>query len=492
MSGSGNPVDAEDVQNLLDDGLLEEAQESDIDVESVIDSTIAEHGRDYGIATVKRFAAAALNNQIQASGAEVVNGILAGSRDRYGKNWPRRYALIRSNGDHIEASSWSGSLQTADGGEKEIPSGAAVEMRLEYDDEYDSYEAQQLDSVTPLSNEKLAAQLDQIARHPSEIGRADEYEMVVVKGEARFLNPQTVFEDGEPVGDGPIMLEDERGQPKPHFELVLAEEGDTRLRAHVERQRYSEPMFAVEDFGQLVRDAHTKYESPEDQVGFAGPALRGREVIIIGNVNSVDQTRGDDGTTTKYIDIGVAGVVEVPEEAPAGVSQDSTQESGSDDSDTDDTATKDDDSLEDSEDTLDESKPDDDPEPETEPDESVLQEVHGDIRQYCDLVGLDQSDVSVEVITENMDIDAPESVIQTAIDNLDSEEVAVGGESSESDADGGAGGVESLRNPETGQLECPDDDCWFNAGSEAELFGHIAGTHIAGDQNPEEWIEEVA
>lgn len=481
MSGSGSSIDATDVQTQIDDDLQQQASDAGIDVEQVVANQIEENG-EYGVKTIVRFTESALNRQIEAASAEVVSGILCGSRDRYGKNWPRRYALVRSNGDHIEASSWKGSLPTSDGGEREIPSAAAVEMRLEYDDEYDSYEAKQLDSVEQLSKVEMADRLSKVARHPSAIGRDDEYEMVVVKGEVAYVNPQTIFEDGEPKGDGPIMLEDENGQPKPHFELVLSEEADTRLRAHVERQRYSDPLMGIEDFGKLCRDANEKFDTPDDQTQFVGDAMRGREVAVIGNVNSVDQSRSN-GNVTKYIDVGVAGIVELDadegmtaQESPAAdPDPEPEQDQESDGSD--------DDSLEDFEDY-----PADEDDSGDDSTAANIDDVAADVQQYADLVGMDKSELSAEVITENTEIDAPDSVLEAAIERI-GEDAQDADDSDESDdGDEPDDPIETLRNEETGQLECPAEDCFANASGEAGLYGHVTGTHITGDMNPEEWV----
>lgn len=459
MSGSGNAVTAKDVQSKIDGDLIQRAEDADVDVQSVVEQTIAENG-DYGVKTVVRFAESALNRQIEAASAEMVSGILAGSRDRYGKNWPRRYALVRSSGDHIEASSWQGSLPSSDGGETEIPSAAAVDMRLDYDSEYDSYEAKQLENVTKLSKVELSDKLERIAQHPSEIGRNDEYEVVVVKGEVAFVNPQTVFEDGEPQGDGPIMLEDERGRPKPHFELVLSEEADTRLRAHVERQRYCEPMMAIEDFGKLCKDAHSKFNTPDQQTQFIGDAMRGREVIVIGNVNKVDQNRSN-GNVTKYIDIGVAGIVEVADDDERG---DEVVEETTDDSD--------DDRRQDGADA-----------------DADVASVAEQVQQYADLVGMDKSEITAEVITENTAIEAPNSVLDAAIERIGADADDDSSDDSDADADDEPDDpIEALRNEETGQLECPDPSCFGNASNQAGLFGHVMGTHIPGDENPEQWV----
>jgi hypothetical protein len=483
MSGSGNALTTTEVQSEIDADLQQRAEDAGIDVEEVVEGQIEENG-NYGKKTVVRFAESALNRQIEANSAELVSGILAGSRDRYGKNWPRRHALVKSDGDHIEASSWEASLPTTAGGETEIPSAAAVEMRVEYDDEYGSYTAKQLAEVNQLSKAELATRMEQVARHPSSLGRDDEYEMVVVKGEIAYINPQTVFEDGEPQGDGPIMLEDERGRPKPHFELVLEEEADTRLRAHVERQRYSEPLMAIEDFGALCRDAYGQFaDAPDDQTRFVGDAMRGREVAVVGNVNKVDKSRGGKNEgTTKYIDIGVAGIIELDPDTDSDDAQKQPEPEPEPEPESD-TDESDDDSLGDFEDIEHDDSDDTDDSPAAD-----IDDVAADVQQYADLVGMDQSEITAEVIVENTAIDAPDSVIETAIERIgdDAPPADVDDDSDDEPDDP----IETLRDDETGQLECPDPDCFANASGEAGLYGHVMGTHIPGDADPEEWVLE--
>jgi hypothetical protein len=198
MSGSGNTLSADEVRRSIDAQVVQEASDAGVDVDGVIESTIAERG-DYGRRTVERFAVSALNRQIEAAASDTVSGILCGSRDRHGKNWPRRHALIKSDGDHLEASTWDGTLPTPDGTEVEIPAGAAVEIGLEHDSQYDSYEAKQLHSVQDLDRETLASRLASISKTPGDLSREDEYEIVAVRGELRFVNPQTIVEDGEPI-----------------------------------------------------------------------------------------------------------------------------------------------------------------------------------------------------------------------------------------------------------------------------------------------------
>lgn len=471
MSGSGSQeVTVDAVQDTINDDVLADCDEAGVDVAAVIEDTIDEYG-SYKLHTIGRFAQSTLVRRLEAESASAVSGILMGSRDRHGKNWPRRHAIVRSTGDHIEASTWDGSIPTTDGREIEIPNGAAVNARVEHDAEYDSYSLKQLDDVTHLPHDDLASKVGSIAKRPGELSRDVEYETVAVRGEVAFVNPQTVFEDGEPNGDGPVLLEDENGQPKPHFEMVLSEEGNTRVRAHVERQRYATPFFQIEDFDMLVHDASEKFNTPQDQASLMADALRGREVVVVGNVNSFDQTRRDRGTVS-YVDIGVNGIVEIP-------SGDVGQTA-----------------------SVTESEPEAGSEPEQESDQGSdsdsgsgsdhssgdIEQVASDVEQYASLVGLDKSDLSVDVIRENTEIEAPDSVLSAAIDMVggDGPEQSGDDESEPVDPDDP---IEYLTDDETGQIGCPMDACLFSSSGEAGLYGHVMSEHMAGsDENPEDWV----
>lgn len=480
MSGSGKTLGADEVLEKIDSDTISNAEENGIDVRSVVNEKIEEHS-GYAVATVARISESAIARMPDASSATVVSGILCGSRDRFGKNWPRRHALVRSNGEHIEASSWSGSIQTSDGGEIQFPAGSAVDIRLEHDEKYDSYEAKQIDSVTKLTHPDLSQRLAGISKRVSEIGRADEYETVVIAGTLRYINPQTVFEDGDPKGDGEIMMADDRGNPKPHFEAVLEEEGDTRVRAHVERQRYGEPFFAIEDFDKIIHDAYSGFDSPDEQAQFVGTAMRGVDVAIMGNVNKVNQSRNN-GEVTKYVDIGVAGMVQISniESDPEPVEETPTEEVSEEQTEQEPEQEEDEtesEGLGDFEDIEHDPQPD----PKESENQMGVDEVTDKVKQYVDIVGMDLVSVTVDTIKENTAIEAPDSVISAAIDRL-----IAADEPEPVDIE------DRLRNSETGQIECPQSNCYYNCGSLAELYGHVATTHIPGDENPEEWIEETA
>lgn len=468
MSGnqeqSGRGSLAAQIRSELDESLLEEAEDAGIDIDSQIDSVVEEYG-DYALKTQVRFARSSISEAISASEGESISGLVCGTRDRMGKNWPRRISLIRSNGDHIEASTWGGSLPLVDGGETRIPSGSAVEMRCEFDEEYESWEANALGAVDDLSAEEFASRLQSVALAPDELSRSDEWETVAVSGEISYINPQTQFVDGEPTGDGDVLEPDDNGTLKPHMEIVVDGE-DTRVRGHIEQQSNGDPMFEVTDGMALLRDAHERHQTPEEQANMLMQALRGTEVVIVGNVNSYDRSRSN-GSSQAYADIAVTAVVEVDPDTPTDEPADTT-------SDADSTAGGDESGGEDA-------------------DPSQVEQVSDDIETYAELTGEDPGSMDADYVSENIQgIDAPDAIITAALDRLTGDVSA----SSEDEGDGSDGGESSETVSEDADLssllsgddmlECPGEGCIASAPSVAALSGHVLDAHTEDD--PEEWM----
>lgn len=320
------------IKESADSDLLVNAEAEGIDVDTIIENQIAENEK-YGTSTISRFAETAIRRELEAANAETVEGIILGSRDRHGRNWPRRHSIIRSDGEHMEVSTWDGSLPAGDGTEREIPSGNIVSMDVDYDEEYDSYEGRRLNSVRDLDVDGLVDNLSKVAMSPADLTAGDEYETRVVSGSIQYINAQTVFTDGEPDGDGQIMMEDDRGQLRPHFEVVLETEGEARFRAHVERQSYGRPYFEVPDLEALCVDAYERYEEPDRQAQFVSDGLRGVDVILVGNVSGYNRDRDGDGNPVTYIDMGLTGMVGTEHDGePEGLDQ-FTESDDSDDAD---------------------------------------------------------------------------------------------------------------------------------------------------------------
>lgn len=452
---TGGTERAQAIRQSLDQELIETAESADVDVDSVIQGTLETDG-DFGDNTVLRFVRSELKRQVEAQNAESYRGLIMGSRDRHGRNWPRRHSLIRSDGDHLEVSSWDGSLPTDGGQEVKIPTGgAAVTLQCEYDSEYDSYQAKGISDIQDVPKSDVLDALASVAAYPDDLSATDEYEVVVVEGVIHEVGPQTIFVDGEPDHDGAIMMEDERGEMRPHLEISLDRENGAYVRAHFERQGYGRPYIDVPDFDALVERGFGQYDDPEDQAAFVSKGIEGAKVFVVGNVNSFNQDRDGDGNPVNYINVGMTALVSAePTEGQAQAAE---------------PADADDDDTDDSDDEL----GDFDAEPEPEKPGAVA-EVRETIEQYADVTGTDVDDLTVGDVQENLDVDAAEPQIQAALS----------GESGGGESDEFAG----LKDGDS--YNCPECEL-FQAGSIGELAGHVTSEHNP-DMEPKAWLKERA
>lgn len=527
----------QEVKSAVPAGVIDSAKEVGVDVDSVVQENITKHS-DYSVKTVARFVKTELQSRVEAEQADELSGIIMGSRDRYGRNWPRRHSLVRSDKENVEVSTWDGELPGPSGQDVDIPiGGAVVKMACNYDDQYESWEGKAIRGIREMDPAELVEALEQVAVSPDFLSRDDEYEVVVVKGEIAYINPQTVFvggkENQENWYDGEVMIEDERGELQPHFEVSLRTEGNQRVRGSFERQGAGRPFTQVPDLEKMLHDAMRHRDTPEKQARFLTDGLQGEEIILVGNVNNFDTSRDDDGAV-HYVNIGLTAMVSLDDTRQVSIEESATA---------------------------------DEPEPAPEPDEAAetspspteaVAEVRADIEKYCELTGTDIGSLTVDDVNENIQgVDASDVAIRAALSLDDEAEEEVQEEPDQEDEaeDYGApfdpgdftvpdlrekidevddknslvnlltaeqngkdrktaketinSRAEELDKPkeqaqdleagddpfdvieEDGLYHCPgqdgDDDCLFQAGSTGELVAHIVDDHGA-DGDPKEWV----
>jgi len=291
--------------------VVESAEKLGIDVEAVVKEISEKYGKKYSKKTVLTKIRAALRREIRAKSATKIKGIIAGSRDRWGRNFPIRLAVVRSSGEHIEVSTWSYENVKIGNGSGEVPVPSIAELSVQKDEQYGSYQLLRIEQVKRLSNEEAVEKLLQVAVEPSELDESQLYKIVVVKGVINAVVPATRFEEGEPVGTYPVLTEDAREKPNmwPTMQIWLRPDDDTRCRLILERPRYSKPHYAVEDLFLLCDDA-TELKDHIEQAQYVQDGLEGRSVIAVGVMLQYNKTRLADGTPVNYVDIGVAGLYE--------------------------------------------------------------------------------------------------------------------------------------------------------------------------------------
>lgn len=484
----GKSGTVEQVVSELSDSAIEQANEAGVDVEDVAEQVAGQYSDSLAAGTLARFAESEIDRRAEAQDYVELRGLVAGSRDRTGKNWPRRFSLLRSDDEPVEVSSWDGSLPDENGNETEVPGLGTLTFLSEYEEEYDSHNAQGVADVTPLPADEAARQIAQIAKTPGDVTPRDEYSIVAIRGTIMFVEPQTVFRDGENVGDGEVLIADERGVRRPHLEIGISQPGaDTLIRGHLEEQRYGEPVFEIEDGREVLEIADERHDTPAAKASMAQDAFKGREVIVVGNVNNVDRVRDDNGDTSTYVDVAASAIVEVPDESDD--ENDAAGQQPTSGGSTTNTPPTDSAASGGAQDASDDA--------ESEGGQTRVGEVAEDIEAYATLTGTDVDNITVTLAQDNLDIDAPESVVEAALTRLQGEPAEMDSPA-EAPADGSddAGGGEpaldddgrptALQNPD-GTWACPA--CYFS-GPWAGLLGHVQSEH-AGD-DPKAWLVDHA
>jgi len=377
----------------MDTELIKKAEQKGIDPNQIRQDIKQEYG-DFSKKVIDNLAESAIREKIQNAELDTVTGLVAGHRDRHGKNWPVRISLLRRNGDHVEVSTWGRHI-----GDNEIPNGKVAEIAANYDSEYDSYSAKALNNAQELDNDLVEA-VNEIAVPPQEVGRSDEYSIQAIQGTIRYINPQSLFEDGEPVGDGDVLMPDSDGELQPHLQIaVYGDDDDVQVRGHLEQQRHGHPLIQVEGLQELARAAHDKYDSPERQTTLIGQGLRGTPVVLVGPMSGYDQWRDDDGNRRTSIDMNLSAVVQVGE-----------IESGSKDASEPEAPpeTEDEDEAEEEVKEIDLSGEVDSP----------VNDLANDIKDYAAAIDADPDDLNASDVKAAMDIDAPEGIVKEALRRL--------------------------------------------------------------------------
>jgi len=320
----------EKVKSLFPE-VVNEAEKKGIEVEEIVKRLCEKYSPRYKEKTILTKIRAELRNRIRIADAKKVKVVIAGSRDRYGKNYPIRIAGLRPDGKHVEISSWSYDSVKYKNSTVELPVPSIATVAVIENEEYGSLNLIEIVDYKMLRRKELMAFLEKVAVKPSELSKNDEKRVVVIKGTIRGVYPATNFVDGEPSGDLPVLSEDQRDKPNLHptMQIWLEADGETRTRLVLERPRYSKPFYDITDFKLLCEDARNSMESHLEQCEYVQSGIEGDQVYAVGIVTRYHKDRDAQGNPVNYVDIGVSAIYEIAEE-----SNETEESSGSTESET--------------------------------------------------------------------------------------------------------------------------------------------------------------
>ena len=302
-----------------------QAKNIGIDVDAVVGEMMDKH-KNKTVRVCSSFVKSALNKYIRESEAEEIRGIIVGGKDIYSKNFPIRYSLLRSDGNHAEVASFDPKVPFGDTAiSLQTPCLATVSAKM--NPKYGSYSIVSVKSFEVKEASEVAKMLDKIAGVPSDIVAEDKYKIAVVRGIITGARPTSKWEKNkekgkyEEVGKYEVMMDNALDPPVKHPVIQLqlmrtrgkGDAGDTITRLVFDRMRHITPTIAMEDFTELCEDSVTSFETPEEQASFVGDGLNEREIIAVGVVTNVNAVTSDKYGLTFYVDISCSFICDAPD-----------------------------------------------------------------------------------------------------------------------------------------------------------------------------------
>ena len=316
-------------------GLINKALHTKVPIEN-IRAAIAEVYQQSGNFSLRmgvNKSRSAIENMIRAANATELQGILVGSHDVAGKQFPVKYTLVRADKKHIEVSSYDSQVPYQ-GGKIDIPVPAAVVLKAEYDPDYDTWSLVSIEKYKMLDEEILKREITKVMIPISAITEEYQYHKtqdekpvsprpVVIGGSIAKISPEAVFrfdDDGEggrvssidhydPVWRSRESKPDEF-LPCAGFLLNSKKRGINNVRCHIPQQKKGTPSILIPDFIVACETAAKKFKDPDAQAGNVNEYMKGWPVVVIGTVNRYNKSTGQDKTAQNWVDIGVTATLD--------------------------------------------------------------------------------------------------------------------------------------------------------------------------------------
>lgn len=263
----------------------------------------------YGEKRALSIAAAAINREVRNLEKEfiTVKGIVVGSTDRFGSKSPVTYHCLDNKGKPFKIATWDHNLIT-------FPN--IVEIRGEVNSKYGNIIVDEVLSTDSVKN-NIAEKMATVAMTVnSDFTYIEQYQVVPVKGIIRWINPAAKFENKEKVGSMEIMETKEYPNADLHPVLDISldpMESPNRINIQLKRQRAGNPLVNIEDFLEIVKDGYDQNRGdPKKQAKYVEDALRGVEVVAIGEVSSIKEVwNAETSKMDNFINISISYIEEI-------------------------------------------------------------------------------------------------------------------------------------------------------------------------------------
>jgi|GEM_PF-4694232 hypothetical protein len=263
----------------------------------------------YGEKRAISIATAAITREISNLDKEfvTVKGIVVGSTDRFGSKSPVTYHCLDNKGKPFKIATWDHNLIT-------FPN--IVEVKGEFNQKYGNIIVSDVLSTDTVKN-NIAEKLATVAMEAtSDFTHVEQYQVISVKGVIRWINPSAKFENSERVGSHEIMETKEYPNADLHPVLDISldpMESNNRINLQLKRQRAGNPLINIEDFVEIVRDGYTQNRGdPKKQSKYVEDALRGVEVMAVGEVSSIKEVwNADNNQMNNFINLSISYIEEI-------------------------------------------------------------------------------------------------------------------------------------------------------------------------------------
>ena len=368
-------------------------------------------------------AAAEIRARLEMALAKEVPCFYLGMKDRPGLNIPASVALLKLSGDGegkkgtratlFEATTFDPSLEKPDGSKFRLPSMGKVTLKLKENVKYDTFEIVQLVSFEPVPTDKMASLLAGVINDPRKFTEDDKYKSIVLLGNIRSIFPINILGKNEEdvwkvTGEHPLMVSnqlEENPVATPVFKIGLEPIHGITVRVNVDQRKFTEPIIDVADMMDCIKTAVRTIKAPKDQAIAVGEIMASRDVLVVGSITKVTSTK----TGAMYMEVSAYSVLDAPQKMDW-FAVDTSGES-----------------VKEPEKKEPEKKaPKKTPPKEKPPEESAaagkpvtkFEEVKEAIVEYCDKLKMKPSQLTVEMVKEQICPSAKEGTIETALDEI--------------------------------------------------------------------------
>ena len=296
--------------------IWDEAEGLNLNPEGIVEKISTKFSR-YSDSACVNLAIAEIKKYLKESSAQfdTISGMILGATDVFGKKAPLTYPCISKDGKTIvKISTWEKNM---------LKTPARVTVSGEFSTQYGNLIIDTVDEQEVIDAAGLAAKLAKVAHTPQDeaLEYLQQYSSVIMRGKIKYVRPSTRWVNGETDGAWSTWekTEGKNGVFQPVIDLSLDPgETNTYVTLQIKRQHSANPVINVEDLALLCEDAAKDYpDQPKKQGEAIGAALKDREVVALGSVQSVSRKwndKVDDYVTS--LNISVCFIEELPANSP--------------------------------------------------------------------------------------------------------------------------------------------------------------------------------